>query len=185
MRSVIVTAMWLCSVALPVHGQERGSSTSPQDSLSVAYQQALLALRDSTVPVRSALSQFRRDLQFAGELTVINRAARLNEACAALQGSLEAAQPVFRPSRAASSRAREASRTFLEEMGTLERALDTHCLKGLPRDGSGDWADSLKAWGPFHTANLQRTLQAYDGAAAVFAQAVGIRLEPGRTGIVP
>jgi len=185
MRSVFVTAMWLCSAALPSHGQEQGSSARTQDSLLATYEQALLALRDSTVPVRSATSQFQRDLQLAGEVTVISRAARLNQACATLQSSLEAAEPVFRPSRAPSGRAREASRTFLDEMEVLERALDTHCLDGLPQDGPGVWADSLRAWGPFHTANLQRVLQSYDGAAFVFAQAVGVRLEPGRTGIVP
>jgi hypothetical protein len=131
------------------------------------------------------VSQFRRDLQLAGAPTVLNRATRLNHSCAALKGSLEAAQPVFSPSLAPNDRAREASRAFLEEMGRLESALDTHCLNGLSLDGPGEWADSLKAWGPFHTANLQRTILAYDGAATEFANAVGVRLEPGRTGVFP
>ena len=185
MRSVFTTALWLCSAALPMHGQERSSSPSPQDSVLAAYEHTLRALRDSMVPVRGAVSQFRRDLQLAGAPTVINRATRLNQSCTALKGSLESARPIFRPSLAPNDRAREASQTFLEEMGRLERALDTHCLEGLSQDGPGVWADSLKAWGPFHTANLQRTILAYDGAATEFARVVGVRLEPGRTGVFP
>jgi hypothetical protein len=176
MRSAFVTALWLCAAAIPVHGQ---------DSTLLAYQQTLQTLRDSMVPVRGAVSQFRRDLQLAGATTVINRAVRLNQTCAALKGSLEAAKPVFHPSRAPSDGGREASRTFLEEIGTLERALDTSCLHGLSPNGPGEWSDSLKAWGPHHTTNLQRTLMAYDGAAGEFARAVGVRLAPTRTGTIP
>ena len=171
MRTGIVAVMLFGLVAPPIRSQE-------PDSTVATYERTLILLRDSTVRVRSALQQFQRDLQLAGSQTVINRAGRLNDACRALRRSLEAARPVFRPARAPHDRARTASQELVSEMGVLETALGTHCLDGLPDSGPGIWADSLKAWGPFHSANLQRQLAAYDGAAAAFARAVGIRLPP-------
>ncbi len=171
--------MWLGAMAVMLLGLPASPVRSQeQDSTTAAYEGTLLMLRDSTVRVRSALQQFQRDLQLAGAHTVINRAGRLNEACRALRRSLEAATPVLRPARAPHEGARAASRELVAEMQALATALDTHCLDGLRDSGPGIWADSLKAWGPFHTTNLQRKLAAYDGAAAVFARAVGIRLSP-------
>ncbi|MGD8728012.1 MAG: hypothetical protein PVH40_10225 [Gemmatimonadales bacterium] len=182
MRSVMLWTLWGCTLAVTAHSQDPGPQ---QDTVLATYHETLLALRDSMVPVRSAIGQFRRDLQIAGATTVVNRATRLTRACASFKGWVESARATFRPSAAPSRAAREASTVFLAQTDGLVGSLNTHCLGGLPPDGPGIWSDSLKAWGPFHTSNLQRSLLEYDGAMAAFARGVGIRLEPRHPGRFP
>lgn len=183
MRPLIIAVMCLGSTFTSVHGLEQRSLVEEQDSILAVYKNALMGLRDSVDLVRGALDQFRRDLQPAGERTVIFRATRLNERCTALGGSLQVAEPVFRAYRAPTNAAREANGELLGEMRALEAALSSHCLEGLAVDGPGVRADSLKAWGPHHTSKLRHALSAFHARAVATADALGIELDrqiPGR-----
>ena len=155
------------------------------DSSNTEYARALYLLRDTTEVVRGEVNRFRRDLEFAGGATVLSRAVRLNEACAGLRAAVAQERGVFQSARLATTSARNAARGLLEEMQRLDAALRTNCLEGLAARGPGERADSLKAWGPYHSTRLQGRLLAYDGAAARFARSVGIRLSREGPGIVP
>lgn len=177
MRSVLMAAICVGFAVVPARAQEQNAPATAQDSVLEVYKSTLLVLRDSTVSVRGTLNQFRRDLEPAGDATVINRATRLNERCASLVGALDAAEMVFRSSRAPTAAARDARVTFLGDLRNLKTALNTHCLLGLAYEGPGERADSLRSWGPYHTSHVQRALLAYDGAAATYAKAFGIDLK--------
>jgi hypothetical protein len=141
MRPLFIAAVCLCSMLVPALCLGQRSPSAEQDSLLAAYGNTLVALRDSADVVRSALDQFRRDLQAAGDRTVISRAARLNGTCAALVGLLRDARPIFRAYRAPNQAGREANRTLQAQTGTLETALSSHCLGGLAGSG-GTWSRS-------------------------------------------
>jgi hypothetical protein len=155
------------------------------DSSNAESARALFLLRDTTEMVRGELNRFRRDLEFAGGATVLNRAVRLNEACARLRAAVAQERGVFRSARLPLASGRNATQGLLAEMQRLDAALRTNCLEGLAAQGPGERADSLKAWGPYHSSRLQGRLLAYDGAAAAFARSIGIRLSQEGPGIVP
>jgi hypothetical protein len=176
MRPLFIAVVCLCSTLVPVRCLGQRSPSAEQDSLLAAYGNTLLALRDSADMVRSALDQFRRDLQPAGDRTVISRAARLNERCTALVGLLRDARPIFRAYRAPNEAGREANRAILTQTGELETALSAHCLVGLAEQGPGARADSLKAWGPYHSSRLRQALAAFHARTLSTAEALGIEL---------
>jgi len=155
------------------------------DSSNAEYARALFLLRDTTEMVRGELNRFRRDLEFAGGTTVLNRAERLNEACGRLRTAVAQERGVFQSARLPSASGRNATQGLLAEMRRLDAALRTNCLDGLAAEGPGEWADSLKAWGPYHSSRLQGRLLAYDGAAATLARSIGVRLSQEGPGIVP
>jgi hypothetical protein len=86
---------------------------------------------------------------------------------------------MFRPSHVPVA-ARDAARTMVQQTSELHSALRIHCTEGLAPTGAGARADSLKAWGPYHTSQLERQLLAYGNASAALAKAMGFRLEPRR-----
>lgn len=178
MRVSVLVAVSLVLAAGTVRAQA-------PDSANAEYARALFLLRDTTEMARGELNRFRRDLEFAGGATVLNRAVRLNDACARLRAAVAQERGVFQSARFPSASGRNAAQGLLAEMGRLDAALRTNCLEGLAAQGPGERADSLKAWAPYHSSRLQGRFLAYDGAAAEFARAIGIRLSQEGPGIVP
>jgi hypothetical protein len=179
-RYRVLCAAWglvaVCTTVPVVRAQER-QDAAPADSLRAEYRATLLELRDSVAVLRADLDRFGRDLQMAGNLTVLSRAGRLNDRCVNLGVTLGDAEPVFRKG-GDSPRLRDAARTLVRRMRDLRRTLRLQCAEGLAPTGPGVWADSLKAWGPHRTSQLARVLAAYDGAAAAVARAGEFKLQP-------
>ncbi len=150
-----------------------------QDSLRQRYHDTLIALRDMLSGVRGRLQAFRLDLDGVGAETVVARASRLRWRCVGAIGALRDAEAVFQPREAPTARTREAARSLVGEMQALQQALQEHCERAMRSTGPGQWADSLRAWGPFRTSRVEEKLAAYDHAAARFARVAGFKLEPG------
>ena len=160
------------ALAAPLQSQEM--SPAPAG----AAEQALRAVRDSAERVRASVARFRRDLEMAGAETVLVRAQRLTQACGGLRAVFAETRPSLRAPATASPAFTRASGELLTEVRETDAVLERECERGLRPDGPGVWADSLKAWGPYRTSRIERSLTAIDGATAQFARAAGIDLKP-------
>lgn len=150
---------------------------APLDSAARYYRGMLVALRDSVNAVSSRATEFRRDLQTAGDITVLAKAERLARACAAARPMLTRALPdVHRATDGALLvSARDSLRVAIR---ALDGGLVQHCVLGLAPVGPGARADTLRAWGRYRTAELQHLIVVYQSAAARFAGALGFKLPP-------
>lgn len=174
---VATTAVLLMSLAPAASAQIRADSTAAPPS---EPGRTLLALRDSVDRVGAELTRFQRDLQLAGEQTVVSRARRLGVACAGLRRAMADGASVLSGFAAANAPLAGASRDLQSQMRATSRTLEQECEVGLAPEGPGVWADSLKAWGPHRTSLLQQSLGAYERSVASFARAAGIDLTPRR-----
>ncbi|MBE0591582.1 MAG: hypothetical protein IH616_04195 [Gemmatimonadales bacterium] len=142
------------------------------------YESTLLALRDSVDRVRAELTRFQRDLQLAGAQTVVARARRVSSACEGLHRAMTESAPALQVSASANQGLARASQSLQSQMRETSRALTRECKSGLGPEGPGSWADSLKAWGPHRTSQLEQSLNAYERVVAGFTRAAGIELKP-------
>jgi hypothetical protein len=161
-----------CVMVAPLQAQQAMPETVR------AAEGALRAVRDSAERVRAGIARFRRDLEMAGPETVVGRAQRLTQACAGMRAAFAETTPAFRAPSNASAALTRASQQLLAQMRETDDVLERECESGLRPDGSGAWADSLKAWGPHRTSRIERSLTAIDATAAGFARAAGIDLKP-------
>jgi hypothetical protein len=174
-RSVLIPAVALVFATASAAAQ---AAQAPVRQDSTGYEATLLTLRDSVAQVRAELSRFRRDLQMAGAQTVVGRARRLGTACTGLRASLSASSNRLRTPASATPGVRSASRDLLTQMRRADQLLAGDCERGLAPEGPGVHADSLKAWGPHRTSQLEKGLNELDGAIAAFARAAEIELKP-------
>ena len=161
-----------CATASPLCAQQ----TEPR--AASAAEQALRAVRDSVERVRGSVARFRRDLEQAGAETVLGRAQRLTRACTGLRTAFARTAPDFRAPANAHAALTKASRELLSEMREMDVVLQRECERGLRSDGPGAWADTLKAWGPYRTSRIERSLAGIDRTTAQFARAADIDLRP-------
>jgi hypothetical protein len=164
---------WLFVCTAPLDAQQGGEP----DTANV-HAHALRMVRDSAERVRGGLARFRRDLPMAGEQTVVSRAERLTRACEGLRTAFDDAVPLLRLSPGAHPGLVSAHRELLAAMRDTKPVLLRECEQGLSANGPGDWADSLKAWGPYRTSQIQRSLSSIDAGIARFARAADIKLQP-------
>ncbi len=139
---------------------------------------ALRMLRDSTERVRGSIAQFRRDLPMAGEQTVVGRVRRLTQSCAGLRVAVAQATQLLQLPPSAHEKLVAAHGELLAAMRSTDSVLQTECEQGLGPAGPGQWADSLKAWGPHRTSQIHRGLASVDAGVAGFARAANITLPP-------
>lgn len=163
--------LWAAAAAAPLCAQQPETA----DTAS-AYVRALRMVRDSAENVRGAIARFRRDLPMAGEQTVTGRAKRLTQACEGLRAAFARATPLLEVPSGAHQGLITARQELLAAMRTTGPVLRSECERGLSTDGPGQWADSLKAWGPHRTSQIQRSLTSIDAAIAGFARAADIKL---------
>jgi hypothetical protein len=137
--------------------------------------QWLSSLRDSVALVGTAVWEFRRDLRSAGTETVLTRVAHLHARCQAAAVSLK---PAEKRIASGTSSLRRATGAFLAAIRALRTSLEQDCLVGLRERGPGEWADTLRAWGPYRGSRIERAIRLYDAESARFAAANGFQLEP-------
>lgn len=146
------------------------------DSVTEVYRATLLTLRDTIAHLNARLSHLRRQLSNAGSVTLLRWTGETNLACRRTLESLETSEPTFR--RAGPDRVSIAARSFAGVIVQTRSALRKHCAVGISPEGPGEWADSLRAWVPYHVGMVERQLATYHQGAARFARAAGIKLEP-------
>jgi len=170
----------LLATLAPVAGRAQGVMTpakpeAPLDSTAAYYRTMLLGLRDALNDVSTSANELRRDLQTAGDVTVLAKADRLSRACASARAPLHAAIPaVARAQR--NGRLVPASDSFTVVIRALDAGLEQQCVRGLGPTGSGARADTLRAWGRYRTAEMAHLIAVYHSSAAHFAAVMGFKL---------
>lgn len=147
------------------------------DPLHQRLHDVLIAARDSIQTVSAASAALRRDVSLAANVTVTSRASRLVARCGVGIAAVRHADSAV-ASTPLTGRAKTAAQKFAQAGDALRNALETHCLRGLAAQGPGVRADTLRAWTPYHTARLDRAINAYQEAGSRLANDAGIRLEP-------
>ena len=150
---------------------------APLDSAAQYYRGMLVGLRDALNAVSTSANDLRRDLQSAGDVTILAKAERLSRTCAAARAPLSEAIPaVARAQREA--RLVPMRDSLSSAIRALDAGLDRYCVQGLNSAGPGARADTLRAWGRYRTAELQHLITVYHSAASRFAAAMGFKLPP-------
>jgi hypothetical protein len=165
------TSFALIALVLGVGPATARAQTTPDSAAVARYQALLIGLRDTVDRIAARTTEFRRDLRTIGDMTVLARAARLEEACRDARAALTAARPQLAAARLGSGQA-GARDTLVTAIGNLVSSLQRECERGLGTTGPGSRADSLRAWGPHRTATLTQAMTAYHGAAARFARRI-------------
>jgi hypothetical protein len=161
----------------PGAAAQRVMGGAPLDSAQMRQRDRLLALRDTVRTVSAAVVGFRRDLTSAGSETVVFKARRLVQACGPVRTAMLDAVPGFgrREVPAWAGPAADSLQSALRGLGV---ALDQHCLSGLAPTGPGERADSLRAWGPYRTAQLRLAIDRLHSSMSRFADACRFKLPP-------
>jgi hypothetical protein len=147
------------------------------DSTQTRLLDRLVALRDTTQSVHTAIVGFRRDLKTAGPETVVAKAEHLVATCARARDAVLNAVPAF-DRRAVPRSAGEAADTVRASARRLARSLDDLCVRGLSPTGPGVRADSIRAWGPYRTAQLRLVLDRFHSNLHSLAGASRLKLPP-------
>jgi hypothetical protein len=151
---------------------------APQAADSARYRERAIALRDTVHAVSRELVSLRRDLRSAGPETVLSKANGLNQACREVRAALLDGLPAF-AAREVPVYARAAADTLRLAIRDLTRHLQEHCVVGLDPRGPGQAADTIRAWGPYRTAELRRGIERFQGRVASFARAARFKLPIG------
>jgi hypothetical protein len=156
----------------PAAAQQRADA----DSITLAqYQRVLIGLRDTVERLSARANELRRDLRTAGDPTVLSRGERLMEACRGTRDALAATRPAIAGWRLPEGARAPRDSLFTAMRGLTER-IGAECLRSLDPAGPGQRADTLRAWGPYRTAELDRAVMLYHGAAARLARSLGLNI---------
>lgn len=167
---------WVVAAGLAGLAATAGAQRPPAAAKAdTALRERLLALRDTVEQVSGAIVDFRRDLRTAGPETITAKAGRLTQACAAARAEVDASVPAFAPGAVPRS-ARAAADSLRATLAALAAQLDRECLRGLRPEGPGTRADTLRAWGPYRTAQLRRAITLFQNDANRMATALGFKL---------
>jgi hypothetical protein len=141
---------------------------SPDSARQARYEGVLNQATDSLDRVRGASAAFRTDLGSASRSLVLERASKVQASCRAAGSALRTVaalldEGVYAP-RAARQQA-DLRRGTTELRRTLER-----CQRdwAATERASPAQADSLRAWGPHRTAQLDLVLRRYLGLVREF-----------------
>jgi hypothetical protein len=102
--------------------------------------------------VRSAAARFRQDLPQASPQLVLARAQQVRAACLGTRAAADSLAPRLMRDAAAQA-----------ELAALQRALSA-CQREWETHGPHVHADTLRAWGPYRLAELDRALLRYQRA---------------------
>lgn len=137
------------------------AAQGPDSVRAARYERVLRDVTESLDAVRGAAAEFRTDLPRASSELVLERAARIRTRCgvadsAAVRQQSLLAEGVYVPAAAAEQV--RLSRETRRLRGVLAR-----CRRewGVPEHPSVADADSLRAWGPYRTSQLDRALQRF------------------------
>jgi hypothetical protein len=148
---------------------------APDSARAVRWERAMNATTDSLDRVRGAAAAFRVDLGNASHDLVLVRAAQVRATCGAADGSLQALEQLL-TDEVYDPRARNAQERLRSGTTELRRTL-SRCQRewqtGPRPTVSG--ADSLRAWGPYRTAQLEAALRRFLGLVRSFMKQANLR----------
>jgi hypothetical protein len=172
MRWVPPVLLGALALGSPATAQQRADA----DSIPLAeYQRVLVGLRDTVERLSARANELRRDLRSAGDPTVLSRGERLVQACRGTRDAFTATRPGIAGWRLP-EKARAPRDSLVTAMRGLTERIDAECLRGLDPAGPGQRADTLRAWGPYRTSELDRSVMLYHGAAGRLARTLGINI---------
>ena len=148
---------------------------APDSAWKARFQLVLKQATDSLGGVRGAVAGFRNDLSSASSELVLARAARLHVSCRGADAALVEVQSLLAGGAYTHNAKREQTQ-LRNETVELRRVL-ARCERewAVPQRPSTAAADTLRAWGPYRTDRLDRSLQFYLGALRGFMRKVGFR----------
>lgn len=137
-------------------------ATQAPDSVRQArFERVLKQASDSLDGVRGAATAFRTDLPSASSELVLVRAARVHTGCRGADAALLQVDTLLVGgvySRAATSEQTRLQSATAELRRVLGRCQREWAVSQFPSAGT---ADSLRAWGPYRTAQLDSALRRY------------------------
>ncbi len=158
---MILLALWL-------------SVQTPDSATHVRWDNALRATTDSLDNLRGALETFRADLEPASSAIVLQRAGKVGTSCTGVRHALQQLYTLLGAPYSTPSKHQQADlrSSTAELLATLER-----CEKDWAVEpGTTARADTLKAWGPYRTSQLNNQLLSYLGVMNRFQKAAGFAL---------
>ena len=156
-------------LALAVGLQASDSARAPR------WERALNQTTDSLDRVRGAAAAFRVDLGYASHDLVLVRAAQVRATCRGADVPLQVLERLLtdevydRNARGAQERLRSGTTELRRTMSRCQR----EWLAGPRPTASG--ADSLRAWGPYRTAQLDAALRRYLGLMRSFMKQASLK----------
>lgn len=138
------------------------AAQQPDSAARAAVVARLRTVSDSLHSLGAQTAAFGRDLTTASDQLVLARALPLRNACQGAVPALDslAALLAARPLGAGTA---AAQRDVQAELRRLRRALLNCQRDWTPRPGAA--ADTLRAWGPFRIAELERVVRRYEETA--------------------
>ena len=149
----ILLALW--AAAPP--GTPSSVSQTPDTALNRQLGIPLATLRDSLFAVQGSGAAFRRDLAVASPDLVIARARRVQESCAGAGVAVAAAQRAL-AATTLPPRTQPRSADFQRVLPKLQADL-ARCQREFAPGGSYTRVDSLRAWGPSRTVQLDASVR--------------------------
>jgi len=151
----------------------------PDSALLYRFRDAVAVTSDSIEAVRGLAQAFRNDLRLASPTLILARATALQNACISGASALRRLQGILaaRTVSRAAARSQAQFRTAAEEtVAALDRC--ARSWDPLPRTDAR--ADTLRAWGPYRTAQLDQLVNRYEMARHAFAAAAKLPPVPKR-----
>jgi hypothetical protein len=148
---------------------------APDSARAVRWERALNETTDSLDRIRGAAAAFRVDLGNASHDLVLVRAAQVRATCGSADAPLQALEQlltdeVYDPrARNAQQRLRSGTTELRRTMSRCEREWQA----GQRPTAAG--ADSLRAWGPYRTAQLDAALRRYLGLLRWFMKQASLK----------
>lgn len=148
------------------------AAQSPDSVTKHRYLDALKAVDDSLLSIRSAGASFRSDLAAASPELIVARSVRMRDRCAGARAALARLDTVlavaYSPNAGQYQRAlRVEGVTLAGTMSRCEREWDTTPRRSVP--------DSLRAWGPYRIEQLDVAMRRYTAKAAAFRNRTSLK----------
>jgi hypothetical protein len=147
---------------------------TPDSATRVRWDNALRATTDSLDNLRGALATFRADLEPASGPLVLQRAGKVGTTCTGVRHALQELHTLLGSPYSTPSKHQQADlrSSTVELLATME-----HCERDWAVEpGTPARADTLKAWGPYRTSQMNTQLLSYLGVMKRFQKAAGFAL---------
>lgn len=151
------------------------AAQAPDSARQARYEHVLKQATESLDGVRGASAGFRTDLPSASSQLVLERAERVHAGCRGAGTALLTVDTLLAAgvySRAAMSEQAQLRRATAELRRVLERCQRDWTVSPIPTAAA---VDSLRAWGPYRTAQLDGALQRYLHALRGFMKKAKLR----------
>lgn len=141
----------------------------------VRYERVLNNATDALDRLRGVTAGFRTDLPRASPDLVVERAERVRASCGEVGTALDGVDSLLAEGVYVSHARREQS--ALKDGGAELRRVVARCERewSVPTPRTMAAADSLRAWGPYRTAQLDAALRRYLAVVRGFMKKAGLR----------